>query len=135
MSARPPASGIFDFFDRKFRPKAAARSAKPAVVGWGPAALARGAEPVRVEWIVSPTQRIEQLYRRRAELMRRLADDEGARADYERVVQELLSLQRAELERTEAQRAQEDAQLRATESLIESNERFLERHAHHLPST
>lgn len=136
MSPRVKPLAPVDSFDLAFRPKAARDSDDAARSAWGPHAFAGDRRPARAEWIAPTLSHIDQLYARRAELLGRMAaGDASAQSEYDVLLRDLRALQRDEASRMKAGYARDDARLDAVDRLIEGNEQFLQRHAHHLPET
>lgn len=126
--------GVLEAFNQRYRPKHAPQAARRST----PSMFSRSGplHEQQATWVVSPRRRIEELSALRAALLRRLAEgDMTAQPEYERTLEALREVQKAEVLRIEVQYAVENEREAETARLHEDNERFLAAHAHLVPTT
>ncbi len=135
MSKQRPLPPAPDAFDRRYRPQFVATVARERVESSPPEMFSDGRVAAKVEWISCPSHRIDALYAQRATLLRRLAEgDEAARPEYERTLAALRNLQEREADVVHDRMSREAQQHRQNLQLLDDAERFLQQHAHLVPS-
>ena len=125
-------SQLVEAFDRRYRP-----GHLPDMGPHGAPSLFSSSrrDHSRAQWVERPALRVDALYARRAALLHRLADgDESARPEYERTLAALRSLQEREAEMLHDRMSREAQQHRQNLQLLDDAERFLQQHAHLVPS-
>lgn len=136
MKKRRPIHETPDAFDRLYRPEYVETCARSVLSSNSPVMFVLGKHAAAAQWITPAVQPIDTLYARRAVLLRRLAEgDESVRPEYEKTLSEIRELQAREADELREHMKRQDEQHDRTLALFDDTERFLQQHAHLVPST